>query len=179
LVVPDTDPLTSHRTFRLETTSRRHCSGRQLRRNGLHHNLRLRHHETKGRAQWLAHSVSPDGGKDNNWPQHQSWRVHRQIGRRGGPETQSGGACVSRIGRLGILFRLIFVEERHALPHHDVHRIVAHMLRNRDNLEQRTSQPLDNPFGPRLSPMSQERSVAYVSGPDRWRKGCPPNYFNK
>ena len=34
------------------------------------------------------------------------------------------------------------------------------------DLEQKTLQPLDNPFGPRLSPMSQVRSVTYVSGPD-------------
>jgi hypothetical protein len=34
------------------------------------------------------------------------------------------------------------------------------------DLEQRTLQPLDNPFATRLSPMSQERSVSYVSGPD-------------
>ena len=32
------------------------------------------------------------------------------------------------------------------------------------DLEQRTLQPLDNPVGPRLSPMSQVRSVPYVSG---------------
>ncbi|VFU10830.1 protein of unknown function [Methylocella tundrae] len=31
----------------------------------------------------------------------------------------------------------------------------------------KTLQPLDNPFGPRLSPMSQGRSVIYVSGPDK------------
>jgi hypothetical protein len=35
------------------------------------------------------------------------------------------------------------------------------------DLEQKTLQPLDNPFGPRLLPMSQERSVTYVFGPDR------------
>jgi transposase InsO family protein len=34
------------------------------------------------------------------------------------------------------------------------------------DLEQRTLQPLDNPFGPGLSPMSSVRSVTYVSGPD-------------
>lgn len=34
------------------------------------------------------------------------------------------------------------------------------------DLEQKTLQPLDNPFGPRLSPMSQVRSVTPVSGPD-------------
>jgi hypothetical protein len=33
------------------------------------------------------------------------------------------------------------------------------------DLEQKTLQPLDNPFGTRLSPMSQVRSVTYVSGP--------------
>ena len=34
------------------------------------------------------------------------------------------------------------------------------------DLEQKTLQPLDNPFGTRLSPMSQVRSVTYVCGPD-------------
>jgi len=29
---------------------------------------------------------------------------------------------------LGVLFGLILVEQRHDLPHHDVHRIVAHLL---------------------------------------------------
>ena len=33
-------------------------------------------------------------------------------------------------------------------------------------LEQKTSQPTDNPFGARLSPMSQVRFVACLSGPD-------------
>jgi hypothetical protein len=35
------------------------------------------------------------------------------------------------------------------------------------DLEQKTLQPLDNPFGTRLSPMSWVRGVAYVSGPDK------------
>jgi hypothetical protein len=34
------------------------------------------------------------------------------------------------------------------------------------DLEQKTLQPLDNPFGIRLSPMSWVRSVTLVSGPD-------------
>jgi hypothetical protein len=34
------------------------------------------------------------------------------------------------------------------------------------DLEQKTLQPLDNPFGTRLSPMSQVRPVTYVFGPD-------------
>ena len=34
------------------------------------------------------------------------------------------------------------------------------------DLEQKTLQPLDNPFGPRLSPMSQVQSVTYLSGSD-------------
>ena len=33
------------------------------------------------------------------------------------------------------------------------------------DLEQRTLQPLDNPFGTRLSPMSSVRFVTHVSGP--------------
>jgi hypothetical protein len=33
-------------------------------------------------------------------------------------------------------------------------------------LEERTLQRLENPFGPKVLPMSQEQSVTYVSGPD-------------
>jgi hypothetical protein len=33
------------------------------------------------------------------------------------------------------------------------------------DLEQKTLQPLDNPFGMRLSPMSYAPGVTYVSGP--------------
>ena len=33
------------------------------------------------------------------------------------------------------------------------------------DLEQRTLQTIDNPFGTRLSPMSQVRTVTHVSGP--------------
>jgi hypothetical protein len=36
---------------------------------------------------------------------------------------------------LRILLRLIFVEQRHDLTHHDVHRIVAHFLRDRQQLD--------------------------------------------
>jgi len=36
------------------------------------------------------------------------------------------------------------------------------------DLGQRTLQTLDNPFGPRLSPMSSERYVIHVSGSDTW-----------
>ena len=36
---------------------------------------------------------------------------------------------------LGVLLRLVLVEQRHDLPHHDVHRIVAHLLRDRDELD--------------------------------------------
>src|SRR6266478_1468004 len=34
------------------------------------------------------------------------------------------------------------------------------------DLEEKTLQPLDNPFGPKVSPMSPVRSVTYVSGPN-------------
>ena len=34
------------------------------------------------------------------------------------------------------------------------------------DLEQKPLQPLDNPFGPRLSPISSVRSVTHVSGSD-------------
>ena len=33
---------------------------------------------------------------------------------------------------LGVFLRLIFIEERHDLPHHDAHRIVAQVLGDRD-----------------------------------------------
>ena len=41
------------------------------------------------------------------------------------------------------------------------------------DLKQKTLQPLDNPFGTRLSPMSQVRGVTYVSGLDTQRAGGP------
>ena len=41
------------------------------------------------------------------------------------------------------------------------------------DLEQKTLQPLDNPFGPGLSAMSSVRSVTHVSGPDRNLAGVP------
>ena len=34
-------------------------------------------------------------------------------------------------------------------------------------LEERTLQPLEDPFGPKVLPMSQERTVTHVSGPER------------
>jgi len=40
------------------------------------------------------------------------------------------------------------------------------------DLEARVLKPLDNPFGPRLSPMQPVHCVTYVSGPDpvnHWR----------
>jgi hypothetical protein len=43
----------------------------------------------------------------------------------------------------------------------------------KSTLEQNTLQPLHNPFGTRLSPMSSERSVTYVSGPDIEIAGDP------
>jgi hypothetical protein len=39
--------------------------------------------------------------------------------------------------------------------------------RARSTLEWTTLKPLDNPFGTRLSPMSQVRSVTYVPGLDK------------
>ena len=41
------------------------------------------------------------------------------------------------------------------------------------DLEQKTLQPLDNPFGMRLSPMSYAPDVTYVSGPDTSGTGAP------
>nr|WP_312204939.1 hypothetical protein [Brevundimonas sp.] len=36
---------------------------------------------------------------------------------------------------LAVLLRLVFVEQRHDLPHHDVHGVVAHFLRDGDQLD--------------------------------------------
>jgi hypothetical protein len=44
------------------------------------------------------------------------------------------------------------------------------------DLEQKTPQPLDNPFGTRLSPMSWVRSVTDVSGPDRRAASSPARH---
>ena len=35
----------------------------------------------------------------------------------------------------GVFLRLVFVEQRHDLPHHDVHRVIAHFLGDRDQLD--------------------------------------------
>lgn len=40
------------------------------------------------------------------------------------------------------------------------------------DLDQRTLQAIDNPFGTRLSPMSWGRSVTYVSGLDKRKTGA-------
>src|SRR3546814_17074490 len=40
------------------------------------------------------------------------------------------------------------------------------------DLEQRTLQTIDNPFGSRLSPMSEVQSVTHVSGSDKSRNGA-------
>ena len=39
------------------------------------------------------------------------------------------------------------------------------------DLEEKTLQPLENPFGPKVLPMSPEHSVTYVSGTDRRKAG--------
>ena len=40
------------------------------------------------------------------------------------------------------------------------------------DLEEKTLQPLENPFGPKVQPMSPERPVTYVSGTDNGRNGA-------
>lgn len=40
------------------------------------------------------------------------------------------------------------------------------------DLEQKTLQTIDNPFGTRLSPMSRGQSVTHVSGSDMARNGA-------
>jgi hypothetical protein len=42
-----------------------------------------------------------------------------------------------------VLLGLVFVEQRHDLPHHDVHRIVAHLLHVREELDAVLSQLAD------------------------------------
>jgi hypothetical protein len=42
-----------------------------------------------------------------------------------------------------------------------------------DDLETLVLEPLDNPFGPKVYPMSPVRSVTYVSGPDPEKYGAP------
>jgi hypothetical protein len=44
---------------------------------------------------------------------------------------------------LGVLLRLVFVEQRHDLPHHDVHRIVAHLLCDGDEPDAVLREPAD------------------------------------
>ncbi|HUH83163.1 MAG TPA: hypothetical protein VLX85_01060 [Stellaceae bacterium] len=47
------------------------------------------------------------------------------------PEALPRGLFQGAQDVLGVFLRLILVEQRHDLPHHDVHRIVAHLLSNR------------------------------------------------
>ncbi|SDW57408.1 hypothetical protein SAMN05443573_104308 [Celeribacter indicus] len=46
------------------------------------------------------------------------------------PEALAGIFLQSTQDVLGVLFRLVFVEQRHDLSHHDMHGIVAHLLRD-------------------------------------------------
>ena len=48
------------------------------------------------------------------------------------PEALPGVLLQGAQDVLGVLLRLVLVEQRHDLPHHDVHRIVAHLLGDRD-----------------------------------------------
>ncbi len=50
------------------------------------------------------------------------------------PKTLPGVFLQGADDVLGVLFGLILVEQRHDLPHHDVHRIVAHLLGDGDEL---------------------------------------------
>ncbi len=40
------------------------------------------------------------------------------------------------------------------------------------DLEEKTLQPLNNPFGPKVLPVSKEHSVTHVSGPDNCAHGA-------
>src|SRR5690606_17087047 len=75
---------------------------------------------------------------------------------------------------LGVLLRLVFVEQRHDLPHHLVHRIVAHLLpdgtssisRSQSMFEQGTSQARPfNPYAPTACGGSEAYSIAVST---RW-----------
>jgi hypothetical protein len=50
------------------------------------------------------------------------------------PKTLPGVFLQGADDVLGVLLGLILVEQRHDLPHHDVHRIVAHLLGDGDEL---------------------------------------------
>jgi hypothetical protein len=41
------------------------------------------------------------------------------------------------------------------------------------DLEMRVLEPLQNPFGPKVLPMSEVRCVTHVSGPDPEKSGAP------
>jgi len=47
------------------------------------------------------------------------------------------------------------------------------------DLETRVLEPLENPFGPKVLPMSPERSVTHVSGLDPFRLWWPGTELNR
>ncbi|MEI9992649.1 MAG: hypothetical protein WDM86_21780 [Rhizomicrobium sp.] len=68
-------------------------------------------------------------------------------GRQGAvPETLTGILLQGPQDVLGVLFGLVLVEQRHDLTHHDVHGIVAHLLRNGDELDAVLGEPADVKF---------------------------------
>ncbi len=69
---------------------------------------------------------------------------------------------------LGVLLRLILVEQCHDLPHHDVHRIVAHLLGDGDKPDAVLRQPADVEL--KLEVISEEAREA-VDDDDIERRG--------
>ena len=57
-----------------------------------------------------------------------------------------------------VLLGLVFVEHRHDLPHHDVHGIVVHLLRDREELDAVLSQLAD--VGLKLEVVAEEAREA-------------------
>ena len=59
------------------------------------------------------------------------------------PEALPGVLLQGAQDMLGVLLGLILIEQRHDLPHHDVHRIVAHLLRDGDEPDAVLRKPAD------------------------------------
>nr|WP_256890151.1 hypothetical protein [Acidomonas methanolica] len=56
-------------------------------------------------------------------------------GKRAVPEALSGVLLQSPYDVLSVFLGLVFVEQRHDLPHHDVHGVIPHFLRDRDQFD--------------------------------------------
>ena len=56
-------------------------------------------------------------------------------GKRAVPEALAGVLLQSPYDVLGVFLGLVFVEQRHDLPHHDVHGVIPHFLHDRDQFD--------------------------------------------